>query len=241
MTKTDREMLIRTQAEISHHLESTCPPEEPVDPVPPDGPILIPPEKEGSPPKGTNWEGWIYSVPYWKGENPVPSDGFQRYADDDHRQHLGWDICFRNDGEMVPNIPENTKHYHMPSNEVPMLAMGPGNIWFAGLTNMGWTVKIDHHDYVGFPLNTYYTHMSEMFVAPWAEGGGGQVVSPGMQLGYIGNSPAGPNDINHCHVELLDYSNDVESGRVNRALDPADYLPYFSKLVLPQPKVGLAL
>jgi hypothetical protein len=229
-----KEIQISIKAEIDIRITGCEKP--PIDP--PSGPVIIPPEMDDEPPKG-NFDGWLQSVPYWKNEDPVISDGFNRHATPDHRQHLGIDTCFKNEEEMVPNLPENTRWYHCPSNEVPMLAMGPGNIWFAGLTNMGWTVKIDHHDLAGFPLVTYYTHMSELFIPNWDSTGGGQEVFAGMQLGFIGNSPAGAYDLNHSHIEMWDYSEGVEDGRVNRALNPELYMPYFGKLVLPQLEVGL--
>jgi hypothetical protein len=241
---SDKKIQINIKATIDAQIDITCsggesPVEPPVEPPiePPTGPIIIPGE-EGNPPKG-DFEGWLKSVPCWKGEKPVISDPFNRYATEDDRQHLGNDTCFKNEEEMVPNIPTNTRWYHCPSDEVPMLAMGPGNIWFAGLTSMGWTVKIDHHNLAGFPLVTYYTHMSELFIPNWDDDGGGQEVFAGMQLGFIGNSPAGAYDLNHSHTEMWDYSDGIENGRVNRALDPGLYTPYFGTLVLPQPEVGL--
>ncbi len=234
---TDREMLIKVQADISKHLGTSCPPEVPVDPTPPAGPVIIPPSKSGSPPKG-NWDGWLWPVPHWNGEAPKISDNFKRHEKDGHRQHLGADIMFRNPSKMKRNIPENTPWYHMPSDTVPMLAMGPGHVWFAGKTTTGYTVKIDHHNLAGFALITYYTHMSELFI-PEHDGPDGMEVFPGMQLGFVGNSPKGPSDPNHCHMEMWDY--DVGGPRVQRAMDPGKYLPYFGQLVLPQPKVGLRL
>ena len=239
----DKEIVIHIKSTIDTTIRIggiTIPPVEP--PIePPTGPTIIPPDKEGNPPKG-EFKGWLQSVPYWKNEDPVISDGFSRHETPDHRQHLGIDTAFKNEeANLDPQLPENTKWYHMPSSEVPMLAMGPGHIWFAGLTSMGWTVKIDHHALVGFPLVTYYTHMSELFIPDWDSTGGGQEVFAGMQLGFIGNSPAGANDLNHSHIEMWDYSEDVEDGRVNRALNPELYMPYFGKLVLPQLEVGRSM
>lgn len=221
---TDREFIIFLQAEINKHLESTCPPG-------PDDPEVIPPEKEGDPPKGDNWDGWLWPVPYWEDQDPAISDGFYRHQTPDHRQHLGVDIMFKNPTAQTPDLPEVTKWYHMPSKTVPMLAMGPGNIWFAGETSVGWTVQIDHHELVGFPLVTYYTHMSELFIPEWPSGGGGMEVHPGLELGFIGNNPS-DNDPNHCHMEMWDYSNGP-GDREQIALNPEHYLPYFGKLVLP--------
>lgn len=176
--------------------------------------------------------GWFWPVPIYDTEVPVVSDGFQRHAVGEkgkkghRRQHLGVDLMFKNAGPQTPRIPEVTKWYHMWNDSVPALAAGPGHIWFAGHTETGWTVRIDHHDWCGFPLTTYYTHLSKLLIADW-EGKGGQFVPGGFPLGFVGNSPRG-DDPNHLHFELWDFSDDVPKGRVNRALDPADYLPCFA-------------
>jgi murein DD-endopeptidase MepM/ murein hydrolase activator NlpD len=238
---TDRELLISIRDQINVQLETVppCP-----NPVPPGALVIEPNSDPTGTPKG-NFSGWLWPMPIYEGEPPVISDGFNRYAhgepgDPDYeRQHLGADIMYKNAHEMIPDLPEVTKWFHCPSNTIPMLATGPGHIWYAGLTAQGWTIKIDHHAWAGFPLVTYCTHMSELFIEPWftgdeAEGkgkAGGQYVYAGFQLGYVGNSPLG-EDPNHCHYEMWDYSEGVPSGRENRALDPELYLPYFGKLVM---------
>lgn len=193
------------------------------------------------PPKG-NFQGWVWPMPIWQGKTPAISDGFQRFKTDDHRQHLGVDLMYKNARACEPQIPEQTKWYHCPSGTIPMLAMGGGNIWYAGLLATGWSVLVDHHDWVGFPLVTYYTHMSELFVDPWHKGEqhegdgkpGGQYVYPGFELGLVGNSPKGA-DPNHAHVELRDFSDGIPEGRVNRCLDPEMFLPSFSRRVIGRP------
>jgi murein DD-endopeptidase MepM/ murein hydrolase activator NlpD len=121
----------------------------------------------------------------------------------------------------------------MPSNTVPYLAPGPGHIWFAGKTSQGWTVKIDHHGWAGFPLITYHTHMSQLFIDEWDDGKGGLYVPAGFELGFIGNTPKSEDDINHVHFEMWDYTKGVPPGRENRALDPEPYLKCFGHRVLP--------
>lgn len=232
---TDRELLVSIQEQIEEQLQN---------PIPPilqgDLTLRLPDSPEGTP-KGY-FNGWVWPMPVWNGEDPVISSGFNRYqvgepGDDDYeRQHLGVDCCYKNDEARVPNPPEWTKWYHCPSNTIPMLAMGPGHIWSAEYTSTGWTVKVDHHAWCGFPLVTYYTHMSELFIDEWAAGAGGLYVYAGFQLGYVGNDPEEPDDdINHSHTELWDYSEGVGSGRVNRSLNPEEYFPHFGKVVLAQP------
>jgi hypothetical protein len=232
---TDREQLISLRNQINTHVADNPYPTLPEGLV-----IKLPDNPEGTP-KG-HFNGWVWSMPNWNGEPPVVSDGFNRYAvgepgDDDYRrQHLGVDCAYKNEEAQEPFIPEWSKWFNCPSDMIPMLAMGPGHIWYADETDQGWTVKIDHHAWCGFPLISYYTHMSELFIETWThEGGGiggGQYVYAGFQLGFVGNSPKNDDDINHSHTELLDYSEGVQPGRENRCLNPEEYLPHFGQVVL---------
>jgi hypothetical protein len=225
----DRELLVAIRNQVDGHLEEH--------PLSGSGYVMHPSSAATKTPKGF-FSGWVWPVPIWDGEHPVISDGFNRYAigrqgeKDYQRQHLGVDIMFRNSEARAPNLPEWSKWYHMPSSTVPMLAAGPGHIWFAGKTGTGWTIKIDHHGWVGFPLLSYYTHMSELFVDDW-DGTSGLYVPAGFDLGLVGNSPLGA-DPNHCHFELLDYTDGIEPGRENRALDPEPYLKCFGYRSFPR-------
>lgn len=225
---TDRELLEHIRTEIDEHI-ATHPLWEGVY-------ELMPSRNATKTPKG-NFSGWVWPVPIWNHKPPAISDEFNRYAVGKpgepgyKRQHLGVDIMFKNASAQIPKLPELTKWFNMPS-DVPYLAPGPGNIWFAGKTETGWTVKIDHHAWAGFPLITYHTHMSTLFIDEWDNIGGGLYVPAGFQLGLIGNSPASDSDPNHCHFEMWDYTEGVASGRVNRALDPKPYLACFGHRLL---------
>jgi hypothetical protein len=231
---TDREELLSLRDQINVHIEEHPYPELPEGTI-----IRLPDDPEGTP-KG-HFNGWVWSMPIWEGKVPVVSSGFNRHqvgepGDDDYeRQHLGADSAYKNSSAQVPNLPEVSKWYHCPSNTIPMIAMGAGHIWFADETDQGWTIKIDHHDWYGFPLISYYTHMSDLFVPVWSKNGeglgGGEYVHAAQQIGYVGCSPKNPN-LNHSHTELLDYSPGVQPGRVNRCLNPELYLPHFGQLVL---------
>ena len=219
---TDRELLISIRTQIDDQLKDSS-----IDPPI----VIIPPKFNFSPPKG-KFPGWVWAIPHWSGEEAKESDGFKRHKNPPHRQHLGSDLCYRNKSRHVRDLPEWAPWYHCPSDTIPMLAMGPGKIWFAGKTSMGWTVKIDHGLNAGFPLITYYTHMSELFIPEHAEGPNGMEVVPGTQLGYVGNSPKG-DDLNHAHIEFWDYSEDVDtSTRVTRCLDPMKFLRCFGQVAL---------
>ncbi len=220
---TDRELLNSIEDQIKEH--------KLVNPIGPTPLEIIPPCGNHSPPKG-GFDGWVWPIPCWDGEEPRESDGFKRHKTAEHRQHLGSDLAYRNAAKHKRDLPEWAPWYHLMSNTVPMLAMGAGYIWFAGKTSMGWSVQIDHGVFAGFPLITYYTHMSELFIPEHVKGPHGTKVYPGMELGFVGNSPRG-EDLNHAHIEFWDYSVDAGGDRENRCLDPAPYLRCFGQVVLP--------
>ena len=228
-----RELLIELHKKIEDHLALI--PSKEIN----DDEIIMRYQKDPlRPPKG-NFQGWVWPMPVWRNKEPVISDGFNRYKTAEKRQHLGVDVMYKNSHPGEKRLPEQTKWFHCPSNTIPMLAMGAGNIWFAGLTGTGWSVLIDHHDWVGFPLITYYTHLSELFIDPWYKGEaqdgngkpGGQYVYPGFELGFVGNSPKG-EDPNHAHVEFQDFSDGVPGGRANRCLDPKPFLICFNHRII---------
>ena len=230
---TDRELLDSIEAQIKAH-KCANPVDPPTDPIePPDEMVIIPPPGNFPPPKG-NFDGWVWAIPTWDGETAKESDGFRRHATvkPKHRQHLGSDLMYRNEKKRKRKLPEWTPWYHLASNTVPMLAMGPGKIWFAGKTSTGWSVQIDHGMIAGFPLVTYYTHMSELFIPNHPKGKGGMEITAGTQLGFVGNSPKG-QDPNHAHIEFWDYSKDAGGERVTRALDPMLYLRCMGQVALP--------
>lgn len=174
-------------------------------------------------PSDAVWGDATWPVPIWKGERPVISDGFKRYAVKDpkttkqiSRQHLGVDVMFKNSRGAQPSIPTRTKWFHC-GMDVPMVAMLAGDVWFADYTPMGWTVQVDHGDRYGFPLVSYYTHQSALLVAK------GESVVAGQIIGIVGNSPVTENDPNHCHAELWEYTHGTRP-RVERCMDPMPYL-----------------
>jgi murein DD-endopeptidase MepM/ murein hydrolase activator NlpD len=111
-----------------------------------------------------------------------------------------------------------------------MLAAGPGHLWYAKLLDNGWAVRIDHHDWAGFPLNTVYLHMSSINVPEWS-GAGGMYIPAGYPIGIVGDGKPGsePTGVTHCHFEMLDYSTGSKV-----YLDPAKYTPVFSYGMIPR-------
>jgi murein DD-endopeptidase MepM/ murein hydrolase activator NlpD len=180
-----------------------------------------------TPPESPLWAGACWPVPAWNGEKPQVSDGFARNAVKDpktgkqkHRQHLGVDIMFRNRKRAKPDLPVTTAWYHCAS-DVPMLAALAGKIFYASQTSRGMTVQIDHGNRYGFPLVSYYTHMSALNVRK------GQEVIAGDVIGTVGNDPSTQFDPNHCHFELWDFSRG-NLPRVQRCIDPMPYLKVFA-------------
>jgi len=182
-------------------------------------------------PKG-NFYGWLWPMPYF--DDPIGGAGYPVITGNEFKPtHLGRDVALFNRLGSTGGPPEyyggrDDQKYYVPTGKVPMLAMGPGHIWYAGNAEMGWTIKIDHHDWVGFPLVTYYTHMSKLFVPEWDRQAGGLLVQAGQPIGIVG---AGPTHANHAHVEFLDFSPGVQPGRVNRAMDPKLFIPHFGTVV----------
>jgi hypothetical protein len=182
-------------------------------------------------PKG-NFNGWYWPMPFWNNGYPVIT------GNEFKPTHLGRDIALLNHDGLRGGAPQfyggpddnPIKKYYVKSGEVPMLAMGPGHIWFAGDSNYGWTVQIDHHDWCGFPLVTYYTHMSKLFVPEWNRQSGGLLVQAGQPIGIVGE---GGTNANHAHVEFWDFSPGVKPGRENRAMDPKLFIPHFGTVVRP--------
>jgi hypothetical protein len=161
----------------------------------------------------------------------VITDGFARQVTKDpktakvtHRQHLGVDIMFRHARRRQPSLPLQTEWFHCDA-DVPMLAALAGKVWYAKMTGRGMTVQIDHGSRYGFPLVTYYTHMSALLVKT------GQDVIAGEPIGIIGNDPSTKYDPNHCHFELWDFSRGALP-REQRCIDPAPYLKTWQQLAL---------
>lgn len=183
-------------------------------------------------PKG-NFYGWMWPMPYF--DNGFVS-GYPVITGNEFKPtHLGRDIALLNNTGTKGQAPQyygglDDQKYYVPSGKVPMLAMGPGHIWYAGNAEMGWTIQIDHHDWVGFKLVTYYTHMSKLFVPEWDRQSGGMLVQAGQPIGIVGD---GPTHANHAHVEFWDFSPGVPSGRPNRAMDPRLFIPHFGTVVRP--------
>ncbi len=214
----DREMLIYIQDEIGAYLVNN--PETPA----PNGDLVIQ-FRDIDPrdvPKG-HFEGCVWPMPIYGDEKPVISDGFN-LDPDKGRIHKGDDIMYKNAHEMVPDPPDVTKWYHCPSKIIPTYAACAGHLWSCQLLDNGWAVRIDNHDWYGFPLNTLYLHMDSVNVPEW-DGANGMYLPAGYQIGIVGDGSAGgeSTEVTHCHFEMHDYS----SGS-GVAIDPEPFLTVFN-------------
>jgi hypothetical protein len=213
----DRQMLITVRDEIDAHIAAHP------HPVCGDIELKFCAADPRDVPKG-HFEGWVWPMPIYGDKPPAISNGFD--PDDGHN---GVDIMYRNDRQMPPDPPERSAWYHCPSNIIPMYAAGPGHLWKCELLSNGWAVRIDHHDWFGFPLNSLYLHMQQVFVPEW-NGAGGMYLPAGYPIGIVGDGSAGTKstNLNHCHFELLDYSSSPRT-----PLNPAPYLDVFGWGVVP--------
>lgn len=157
--------------------------------------------------KASDWTGWVWPIPrYLDNRPPVITDGYQRYATSDHRQHLGVDLMFeraRDGYETVPTtmwpFPYGTAHSFLPKNW-PAIAAGPGEIRYAGLSKRGHDIIIDHGK-VGKAghVTTYYQHL-DGFSRDWKKG---DDVEAGTPLGPTGGDiMAGGYPLHHLHFEI---------------------------------------
>jgi len=226
MTMTDRQFITAMETQCIAQLE-TDPCQGCGDPDSQIGQAAFDFAKDPSgTPKG-NFYGWYWPMPYFNDGYPVIT------GNEFGPEHLGRDIALLNKTGDKGRPPEyyggkDGQKYYVPSGQVPMLAMGPGHVWFAGDSNYGWTIQIDHHGWAGFPLVTYYTHMSKLFVPEWDRQSGGMLVQAGQPIGIVGE---GGTDANHAHVEFWDFSPGVPSGRPNRAMDPRLFIPHFGTIM----------
>jgi murein DD-endopeptidase MepM/ murein hydrolase activator NlpD len=162
---------------------------------------------------------WVWPLPRWNGYEPAISDGFDSMRTDargNHVKHLGVDIMYRrrNADDQRDRYPPRTKHgsrNHFLPDATPVLAVRDAKVWSAGMTPRGYTVVLDH----GPPWASYFTHMSEMFVAPTQRGRSDQHVRAGDIIGHVGADPLDGEGLMHLHFELW-YRGARES-----AIDPA--------------------
>jgi hypothetical protein len=191
--------------------------------------LELPQELPTEAPMG-QWSGWVSPAPVYQGHEPVLT------GNEFDEDHPGRDIAYLNWTGLPSHAPEiyggpdpPDNRYYVPTGTIPLVAPGPGHIWYSKKTSMGWTVRLDHHDWTGLLLNSYVTHMSKLFVPEWDGGGGGPYVYAGQPLGLIG---AGPTSANHIHMELWVFGEGKKWDRPGIPIDPKLYLPHWGRLLL---------
>jgi murein DD-endopeptidase MepM/ murein hydrolase activator NlpD len=160
---------------------------------------------------------WVWPLPRWNGYTPAISDGFNslRTVDGQKVKHQGVDVMYRRASatDQTERYPAGSKHgsrgFFVP-DATPVLAVRDAKVWSAGMTPRGYTVVLDH----GPPWASYYTHMSEMFIAPTQRGASGQRVRAGDVIGHVGADPLDGEGLMHLHFELW------FKGARNAAIDP---------------------
>ena len=162
------------------------------------------------------WDQWSWPLPDYQGRAPVISSGFKR------PKHLGADIMYQRLEPGEPDLPWVTKRFEMPRG-LPILAVGPGNVWSVTRGKKGQQIIIvDHHTVAGYgPLATMYIHGDFAVVKK------GDVVKAGTVLARVSHS--GTN-IAHLHFAC---STDVKD---KWGVDPATLLSQWGpprKMVMP--------
>lgn len=222
MTTTDREFLLAERERIDQQLKNPPCGEYSFDMA-----IRLPEQPWQDTPQGW-FASWYWPLPVFDDQEPVWT------GNEFDEEHPGSDLGYLNWQGLPRDLPEvyggkfpPGNKYYVPTGKVIVRAPGPGRIWFSGNTNYGWTVRLDHGSYVGFPLNTYLTHMSKLFV-PTHEGKDGPYIYAGQALGVCGE---GGTDRNHVHFEMWDFSMGSQWGRPGTPIDPKLYLPHFGRVV----------
>lgn len=134
------------------------------------------------------WDKWAWPVPDFQGRSPVVSSGFndEMVLKDTgymRRKHSGVDIMYQRlvPGEQI--LPWMSKLYEAWPG-IPVVAVGPGDVWTVKETAKGAKViVIDHHNVPGYgPLATAYIHVTDVQVKK------GDKVEAGTLLAYMGHT-----------------------------------------------------
>jgi len=141
------------------------------------------------------FKDWVWPMPVWHGRQPVISNGFDPSPSPDPRfvkKHAGVDIMYKRLPSESATLPEGTRHYFVPSNRIPVFAVGSGVVVQSGKNPLGHSVIIDH----GNGYSTFYQHLTAQGLPrPSAR------VAAGTPIGFVGHNPAGYR-LNHLHFEI---------------------------------------
>lgn len=182
--------------------------------------------------------GWMWPIPILNGRRPVASHEFDagaRYNPDgslNYAVHLGLDLMYpriatdplgpATDVAIPAHHTANLGWITWPG--IGVQAAGPGHVWTAGHTALGWSVEVDHGKVDGVGLVTFYQHLTR-FARPWKRG---DVILPGTELGEMGGDPSNAPHLRHLHFEL--WLPDGKAHRQDWPVDPAPYLRLWAQV-----------
>ena len=158
------------------------------------------------------FKDWVWPMPVWNGRQPVISNGFDPSPSPDPRfvkKHAGVDIMYKRLPGESAKLPEGTRHYFVPSNRIPVFAVGSGVVVQSGKNLLGHSVIIDH----GNGYSTFYQHLTAQGLPRKSAR-----VAAGTPIGFVGHNPAGYR-LNHLHFEIW-----LGPRKSTSAMDPAPVL-----------------
>ena len=179
----------------------------------------------------------MWPVPIVNGRSPVISHELEagpRYLPDgklNYATHLGLDLMFARiptdpigPADSVAMFKHGTNPGYITWPGIMNRAVGPGHVWNAGLTALGWSVEVDHGQVDGVGLITFYQHMTHL-VRPWKRG---DAILPGTELGEMGGDPSNEPHLRHLHFEV--WLPDGKAHRQDWPVNPAPFLALWSSV-----------
>jgi murein DD-endopeptidase MepM/ murein hydrolase activator NlpD len=135
------------------------------------------------------WDKFVQPLPRFLDEPPVVSNPFA------WPKHKGVDLMYARPEPGVPYKPWVSERYEMWPN-VPVVAVGPGDVWSVGKSRKGANVIIvDHHNVEGYgPLASMYVHLDNDIRVKK-----GDPVKAGTVLGFVGYTGT---SLAHLHFAL---------------------------------------
>lgn len=149
---------------------------------------------------------WIWPMPRLGGRDPVISDGYGSPRDGGARRHAGVDVMYKRPRQVTKaqaRADHGSTWFDCPIG-VPVIAARAGKVWFAGRTERGFAVTLDHGNvpHLG-PATTFYQHLDTLALKPTSKVGRNAIaVEQGQILGTVGYSPIDSEQIRHLHFEL---------------------------------------
>jgi len=138
------------------------------------------------------FKDWVWPLPIWNGRKPVISNEFNpKPGKQAGMTHPGADIMYKRLNNEMAKHPEGTKGFFVPSNRIPVFAVGKGVVAQIGKSTLGHSVIIDHRN--GY--YTFYQHLTAQGLPVKSA-----AVAAGTPIGIVGHGQETP--INHLHFEI---------------------------------------